>query len=74
MSRIWEYTDAEKAGHEMLKYLNRDANLARAYLNDEAEGAYTDESDVIIPFIKIVFSILNNWTKFMMNLVIVTAR
>ena len=71
--KVWEYTDAEKAGHEMLKYLNRDANLARAYLNDEGDkGAYTDESDVIIPFIKNVFFpyLLKNWTKRQLSVIV----
>lgn len=72
-TKVWEYTDAEKAGHKMLKYLNRDANLARAYLNDDGDkGAYTDETDVIIPFLKNVFfpHLAANLTKRQLSVIV----
>lgn len=72
-TKVWEYSDAQKAAHEMVKYCNRDANLARAFIKDDGElASYMDESDTIIPFIKDVLfpNLLNTWNKKQLSIIV----
>jgi hypothetical protein len=72
-TKSWKYSDEQQAAHEMVKYCNRDANLARAFIKDDGElASYMDDSDAIIPFIKdvLVPNILSTWNKKQLSIII----